>query len=153
MSPSAKKAINTISYALNVFFIVALLFGLYENKQKGPKKDNTLQSIKDCIIERERADLPLKIQQFEKVYGITINDIVLTNNVEPYAGYLITTWDLDEKQELTTRQWAANGYADKYVRKQKEVYVEIMNIKTSKSGEVSWNDNWFSAYLSVKDSN
>lgn len=111
-----------------------------------------MESIRECIIQRERADIPLKIQQFEKVYGITINDMVLTNNVEPYAGYLVTTWDLDEKQNLSARQWAANGYKDKYVRKQKEVYVEITEIELSKSGEVSWHDNWYSAYNSVKDS-
>ncbi len=112
-------------------------------------KVDKIESIKRCIIERERADIPLKIQQFEKVYGITIDSMVITNNIEPYTGYLVTTWDLDEKQNLTAHQWAANGYKDKYVRKQKEVYVEISNISLEKNGPITWNNNWPFAYLSV----
>lgn len=113
-----------------------------------PKVDK-IESIKRTIIERERADIPLKIQQFEKVYGISIDSIVITNNVEPYSGYLVTTWDIDEKQNLSVNQWAANGYKDNYVRKQKEVYVEISNITPKTNGQVTWNDNWLSAYISV----
>ena len=151
MSPSTKKVINIISYSLNVFFIFILLFGLsLGTKKAGPADAETLQAIKESIIERERANIPLKIQQFEKVYGITVDDVVLTNSVEPYAGYLVTTWDFDEKQEITTQQWAANGYKDKYIRKQKEVYVELTDIKASiNDGEISWNDNWLSAYLHI----
>ena len=152
MNPSVKKAINILSYILNVVFIVLLILGLRGNKTgSASKQENSIESIKQCIIERERADIPLKIQQFEKVYGITINDMVFTNNIEPYAGYLVTTWDLDEKQNLSTQQWAANGYKDKYVRKQKEVYVEVGNITATKNGEVSWQDNWSSAYFSVRN--
>lgn len=152
MSPSVKKAINILSYLLNVVFIVLLILGLRGNKtDDSSKQENTIESIKQCIIERERADIPLKIQQFEKVYGITIDDMVFTNNIEPYAGYLVTTWDLDEKQNLSTQQWAANGYKDKYVRKQKEVYVEVGNVTATKNGEVSWQDNWSSAYYSVRN--
>lgn len=111
--------------------------------------------IQDCIVEREKADIPLKIQRFEKVYGITIDNFVLTNNVEPYTGYLVTTWDLDEKQDLSAQQWAANGYKDKYIRKQKTVYVEISDITLDREGRVSWSDsslNWFEAYTNVRKS-
>ena len=94
----------------------------------------------------------MKIQKYEKVYGITIESLVLTNNVEPYTGYLVTTWDLDEKQKLSTNQWAANGYEDKYVRKQKTVYVEISDITMDQEGQVSWSDNWLAAYMNVRES-
>ena len=117
----------------------------------GNAKIDKTESIKRSIIERERADIPLKIQQFEKVYGITIDSMVITNNIEPYSGYLVTTWDLDEKQNLSVNQWAANGYKDKYIRKQKEVYVEISDITSKNNGHITWKDNWSSAYLSVKD--
>lgn len=147
-----KKALNILSYSLNVIFIAILIFAFWGNNEgKSTNNENRIASIKECILEREKADIPLKIQQFERVYGITISDIVLTNNIEPYSGYLITSWDLDEKQELSAQQWAANGYKDKYIRKQKEVYVEVSNITISKKGEVSWKDNWSSAYFSVKD--
>lgn len=108
--------------------------------------------IQECIVEREKADIPLQIQKYEKVYGITIESLVLTNNVEPYTGYLVTTWDLDEKQKLSTNQWAANGYEDKYVRKQKTVYVEISDITMNQEGQVSWSDNWLAAYMNVRES-
>ena len=65
---------------------------------------------------------------------------------------LVTTWDLDEKQKLSTNQWAANGYEDKYVRKQKTVYVEISDITMNQEGQVSWSDNWLAAYMNVRES-
>ena len=151
MNPSVKKAINIISYTLNVILVLVLL-GVFKSKDAGPtKKEIDFEAIKQGIIEREQADIPLKIQQFDKVYGITINDMVFTSKVEPYTGYLITTWDIDEKQDLTVNQWAANGYKDKYVRKQKEVFVELGNITPSPNGEISWQNNWTAAYYSVKD--
>ena len=152
MNPSVKKAINILSYTLNVIFIVFLLIAILGDETEKPSQEDTFQSIKECILERERADIPLKVQEYERVYGITVDDMVITSKIEPYAGYLVTTWDLDEKQELTTKQWAANGYTDKYVRKQKEVYVEISNITLSKKdGSITWNNAWLSAYMSVAD--
>ena len=92
----------------------------------------------------------MKIQKFDHVYDIVIDSLVLTNNIEPYAGYLVTTWDLDEKQKLTTQQWAANGYKDQYIRKTKTVYVEIYQIKT-RGRSMTWNNNWVSAYHEAAD--
>lgn len=115
------------------------------------EKIDKIESIKRTVIERERADIPLKIQEFEKVYGITIDSMIITNNVEPYSGYLVTTWDLDEKQYLSPLEMYKNGYKDKYVRKQKEVYVEISDIATKNNGNITWKDNWVKTYLSVKD--
>lgn len=126
-------------------FSLESLFG-----NKAPQVDR-IESIKRTIIERERADIPLKIQQFEKVYGITIDSMVITNHVQPYSGYLITTWDLDERQNLSPVEMYKNGYKDKYVRKKKEVYVEINNITPQNNGHVTWKDNWSSAYYSVRN--
>lgn len=144
-----KKFLNILSYVLNIV-LIAILVHTYFGKGINAS-ENKIEGIKSGIVERERADIPMKIQQFEHVYGITIDSLVLTNNIEPYSGYLVTTWDLDEKQNLTTSQWAANGYKDKYKRKQKTVYVEISDIKTS-GRTMNWQDNWISAYMSVKDS-
>lgn len=148
MNPSFKKVINILSYALNVILIIAL-FGLCRQKGVISKQDNSIESIKEGILQRERADLPLKIQEFDKVYGITVDDFVFTNNIEPYSGYLVTTWDFDEKQDITTKEWAANGYKDKYLRKQKQVFVEIYNVTVSKNREISWQNNWGAAYYSI----
>lgn len=151
-----KKVLNICSYLLNIFFIAIFAIGYFNNpnssKGKALSQEEKASYIQECIVEREKADIPLKIQKYEKVYGITIESLVLTNNVEPYTGYLVTIWDLDEKQNLSTQQWAANGYEDKYVRKQKTVYVEISDITMNQEGQVSWSDNWLAAYMNVRES-
>ena len=149
-----KKILVFILGIIAGFIIAACLdrsdkFSLNSLFGSGNAKVDKIESIKRSIIERERADIPLKIQQFEKVYGITIDSMVITNNIEPYSGYLVTTWDLDEKQNLSPVELYKNGYKDKYVRKQKEVYVGISNISLEKNGPITCTNNWLSAYLSV----
>ena len=140
-----KKAFNIFSYLLNIFFITILVIGYM--KQPTNSEDITqaqqdkYEQIKQSIIEREKADLPLHIQRFKNVHDITIDDFVFTNNAEPYSGYMVTTWDFDEKQDLSPNEWAANNYKDKYIRKQKKVYIEVDNITTPKN-TISWYSNW-----------
>lgn len=144
-----KKAFNILSYLLNIFFISILVIG-YVRQVSNPvheQQDNS-EWIKQGIIEREKADLPLNIQKFENVYDITIDDFVFTNNVEPYSGYMITTWDFNEKQDLPPNEWAANNYKDKYIRKQKKVYIEVSNIVTRKNN-ITWYSNWQAAYINA----
>lgn len=144
-----KKAFNILSYLLNIFFISILVIG-YVRQVSNPvheQQDNS-EWIKQGIIEREKADLPLNIQKFENVYDITIDDFVFTNNVEPYSGYMITTWDFDEKQDLSPNEWVANGCKEKYIRKQKKVYVEVNNIATQKNN-ITWYSNWLAAYMNA----
>lgn len=143
-----KDILNIFSYVLNIILIAIFVHTYYGEDINA--SENEIQGIKDGIVERERAELPMKIQQFEHVYGITIDSLVLTNNVEPYAGYLVTTWDIDEKQHLTTRQFAANGFEDKYIRKKKTVYVEIFGIMTI-GKTIDWSDDWLEAYMNIKD--
>lgn len=139
-----KKFLNILSYVLNVVLIAILAYTYFGKGINASEKK--IESIKNSIIERERAEIPMKIQQFEHVYGITVDSLVLTNNVEPYSGYLVTTWDLDEKQNLSASRWAANGYKDIYKRKIKNVFVEISEITTS-GKTTEWTDDWFSAYM------
>lgn len=144
-----KKAFNILSYLLNIFFISILVIG-YVRQVSNPvheQQDNS-EWIKQGIIEREKADLPLNIQKFENVYDITIDDFVFTNNVEPYSGYMITAWDFNEKQDLSPNEWAANNYKDKYIRKQKKVYIEVSNIVTRKNN-ITWYSNWQAAYINA----
>lgn len=145
-----KKLLPILSYILNVVLIAVLLL-TYFGKDVNASADR-IESLKSGIVERERADLPMKVQQFEHVYGITVDSLVLTNSIEPYAGYLVTTWNIDEKQNLSSREWAANGYKDKYIRKQKTVFVEVFDI-TTKGRTMNWRDDWVSAYYSVKENN
>ena len=84
------------------------------------------------------------------VNSIKIDSLVITSNIEPYSGYLVTTWNITEQVDLSVNEWAANGYKDKYVKKNKVVYVEIKNIIAKKNGEVTWNNSWTSAYLSIR---
>lgn len=145
-----KKAFNIFSYLLNVFFITVFVIGFIKqasNPENGVnEQQDKSEQIKQCIIEREKADLPLNIQSFRNVHDITIDDFVFTSNIEPYSGYMVTTWDFDEKQDLSTSEWLANGCEDKYIRKQKQVYIEVNNITTQKDN-VTWYSNWQAAYM------
>ena len=145
-----KKAFNIFSYLLNVFFITVFVIGFIKqasNPENGVnEQQDKSEQIKQCIIEREKADLPLNIQSFRNVHDITIDDFVFTSNIEPYSGYMVTTWDFDEKQDLATSEWLANGCENKYIRKQKQVYIEVNNITTQKDN-VTWYSNWQAAYM------
>ena len=152
MNDSFKKLLNIIS--LNVVFIAFLIIGIkgntnQENNKEISSVESKLNSIKECIIQQENANLPLTKQNMDNVNSITIDSLVITTNVEPYSGYLVTTWNITERVDMNAQEWAANGYKDKYVKKNKVVYVEISNIRAKANGEVSWNNNWTSAYIST----
>lgn len=154
MNDSFKKLLNIISYTLNVVFIAFLIIGIkgntnQENNKEISSAESKLNSIKECIIQQENANLPLTKQNMDNVNSITIDSLVITTNVEPYSGYLVTTWNITERVDMNAQEWAANGYKDKYVKKNKVVYVEISNIRAKANGEVSWNNNWTSAYIST----
>ena len=154
MNDSFKKLLNIISYTLNVVFIAFLIIGIkgntnQENNKEISSVESKLNSIKECIIQQENANLPLTKQNMDNVNSITIASLVITTNVEPYSGYLVTTWNITERVDMNAQEWAANGYKDKYVKKNKVVYVEISNIRAKANGEVSWNNNWTSAYIST----
>ena len=89
--------------------------------------------IKTSIVQQERAQLPLTIQKLDDVNDVVIDSLVLTNNVEPYQGYLVT-------------QWSYKPYGKKSVKKQ--VLVEVSNI-TCTPDKNTWNSNWLGAYLSI----
>lgn len=154
MNDSPKKLLNIISYALNIVFITFLIIGIRGNHKTDDTEEiisaeNTLKNIKECIIQQENANLPLTKQSMDNVNSIKIDSLVITTNIEPYSGYLVTTWNITEQVEMNAQEWAANGYKDKFVKKNKVVYVEISNIRAKSNGEVSWNNNWTSAYLST----
>lgn len=150
-----KNILNIASYILNIVLIIFFAYSYFGNKQSEDEfvetEEDKIESIIYAIMEQERADLPLLVQEFDHVHSITIDSMVVTNNVEPYSAYLVTTWDMDEKQKLSIRQWAANGHMDKYIRKTKTVYVEVGNITTDKE-KISWNTNWIGARMSVMKS-
>ena len=154
MNDSLKKLLNIISYTLNVVFITFLIIGIKgsnstDDADEINSTENTLKSINECIIQQENANLPLTKQNMDNVNSIKIDSLVITTNIEPYSGYLVTTWNITEQVEMSAQEWAANGYKDKFVKKNKVVYVEISNIRAKSNGEVSWNNNWTSAYLST----
>ena len=110
-----------------------------------------LEKVKSSIVETEIADIPLHIQKFDGVFDIQIDTIVFTNNIQPYVGYLVTTWDINEKQDLSHNEWASNGYKDKYIRKTKTVYVPVtdVTINSGRNASISWRSNWISAYYDI----
>lgn len=145
-----KNILNVFSYVLNVCFIAYFLVSMKdcsEISDSGTNPDKKV-GIAESIIEREKADIALKIQKFDRVNKIEIDSFVFTNNVEPYSGYIVSTWNIDEKVDLTMEEWAKNNYKDKYANKDKIVYVEVRNIKESE-GTVSWNSSWQESYMDV----
>ena len=155
MNDSFKKLLNLISYALNIVFIAYLILGIkgysnFKTPEEAISIEDKLKSIKEYIIQQENANLPLTKQEMNEVNSIKIDSLVITTNKEPYSGYLVTTWNITKKVDLSVDEWAANGYKDKYVKKNKVVYVEIKNIIAKENGEVTWNNNWTSAYFSIR---
>ena len=152
MTETTKRNLNVCSYILN-FVLMAILISVLYKQQSGstvqPVQDK-MQGIALCILEKERAELPLRIQEFEHVYDISIDSITFTNNIEPHCGYATTTWDIDEEQELNATEWVNNGCKDKYIRKKKTVYVPLNNVITD-GDNVRWNINWISAYYDIKE--
>lgn len=151
MNPIIKKTFNIISYVLNVCFIVLLVFGWIIVQKNKPEDSATPEKekdyIKNIIVERERADIPLLVQRYDNVYDIKIDSLVITQNVKPYAGYLVTTWDFDKDCGITFDEVRKR----KYERTTRTMYVEITNIEIQENGKVSWNNNWLSAYMDLQD--
>ena len=138
-----KKILNILSYVLNVALVIILIIQLVNRREKeNPLPVNEVEEIKASILQSERNKLPLQIQDQDHVYDIQIDSIVFTNNVEPYVGYMITQWDVDEKQDLTAQEWARNGYKDKYVRKTKQILIELRGATMDKDGTIRWETNW-----------
>lgn len=143
------------SVLLNIIFIYYFFSGGDSIEDVEPEVEevqetNDLQRISAEILERERAKIPLRIQEFEKLHGVEIDSFVFTKTTEPYEGYLVTTWDIDEKQQLTNEELAANNYNYKYIRKKKVVYVHIESIYES-FGDLSWRDSWLNHYYDVDE--
>lgn len=148
-----KDILNIVSYLLNAVFLIIILVLLNtrgESNTKSIDPSEKLEIIKATIIEAENANMPLRVQSLARVHGITLDSLVFTNNVEPYRGYLISTWDVDEQQTLTTNQWVANGYEDKWVRKKKTILVGLTEMTISDDNMVHWMADWSSAYFTAK---
>ena len=149
--------LTTISVILNIAFIAYFVME-YSGKLDGqPASEPTAEKevvdpiaqIKEIVLERERAKLPLTTQEYSEVHSIKIDSLVLTKTTSPYEGYLVTTWDFDKKVDLSLTEYAANGYKDKYVRRKKTMYVEISFLRATTKGEVDWNTDWLGAYFSL----
>ena len=133
--------LTTISYILNFFFVIYFIMDysgkLDEIIANGPVAQeeavDPIAQIKEIVLERERAKLPLTTQEYSEVHSIKIDSLVLTKTTSPYEGYLVTTWDFNSRN----------------VRKKKTVYVEISYLRTNHSGEVNWNTDWLGAYFSL----
>lgn len=136
-----RSLLTTISVILNIAFIAYFVMEYSGKIEEQPASEPTAEKevvdpiaqIKEIVLERERAKLPLTTQEYSEVHSIRIDSLVLTKTTSPYEGYLVTTWEYDD--------WD--------VRKKKTVYVEIKYLSTNRNGDTSWNSNWFKAYMSL----
>ena len=134
MSEGSRKTINIVSYILNILLVIALLIALKGGfAGVGRNQEDVFNSIKQSIVYQEQQRLPLTVQQLSDVKEIKIDSLVLTNNVEPYQGYLVTQWKYDT--------WSKKGL-------KKQVLVEVSNIQVDNK-TISWNTNWLGASLSL----
>ena len=92
------------------------------------------EQVKQGILEQERGRLPLTIQNFYNVSNITIDSVVILNNINPHHGYLVTTWD-----------YQTFSFSDSET---KTVYVEIDSLMIDRKSYF-WRTNWPGAYYSV----
>ena len=102
-----------------------------------------LDEIKSGIIKVEAERLPLTIQKCDGVNDIRIDSIVIINNVEPYSGYLVTTWDIEKEEYM--------GYPKGYqtIQESKTIYVEVNDIEINLRS-YTWKTDWFGAYINMK---
>ena len=136
-----RSLLTTISVILNIVFIAYFVMEYSGKLDEQPASEQAAEKevvdpiaqIKEIVLERERAKLPLTTQEYSEVHSIRIDSLVLTKTTSPYEGYLVTTWEYDD--------WD--------VRKKKTVYVEIKYLSTNRNGDTSWNSNWFKAYMSL----
>ncbi len=121
------------------FIVLVVLFALCGCNGGIKKQQSDLEDIKMCIVDYENKHLPLVLQQYGEVHSIVIDSLVIINNVEPYEGYLSTTWDFEQRQ----------GYSNKYVRKTMNVLVEVTDVTIHDDDTYSWETNWFGAFNQV----
>lgn len=107
-----------------------------------------IDTVKDIVVEREKMDIPLRIQEYGHdtgVIDIVIEDIVITNNRSPYEGYLMTKWTL-EGERYSIEKW-------KYIpfHEERTVYIPLHNIKVKPAFNYAvWYSDWAGAAFSIR---
>lgn len=110
----------------------------------------SMDEMKKGIVDIETKGLPMTIQKMEGVYSIKIDSMVIINNADPYYGYLVTTWYVNERHENSTAEWYKTHELYSYERVQKKLNVEVTGIH--KSGKkFEWRTNWSSAYFQARE--
>ena len=105
-----------------------------------------MNELKEGIVETETKGLPMTIQKMEGVHSITIDSMVIINNADPYYGYLVTTWDVEEEHQNSFNEYRKTQELYSYKRVQKKMNVEVTGIhKTGRKYE--WLTNWANAYI------
>lgn len=114
-----------------LFFSVLSVFFLVSCGHK-----YSIDEIKAGIVERETANIPLLVQHIEDVQDITIDSMVITQNAEPYAGYLVTNWTYTLSDiDLLFKDDPDDG------PKQMKLLVEVDSIQIE-GDSFSWKTKW-----------
>lgn len=108
--------------------------------------------LKQGIVETETNSLPMTIQKMEGVISISIDSMVIVNNADPYFGYLVTTWDVNEKHVNSYEEHRRTNEYYSYKRVQKKMNVEVRDIHV-KGRKYEWRTDWISAYLQATEEN
>ena len=92
------------------------------------------------ILAKERAEIPMKIQQLSHVNNITIDSLVFTGN-DITEAYIVSQWRYDDTNDT-------NGIlSGKYRQLNKTVYVHVDNIRVTEPGKTTWNSSWSTAHI------
>ena len=110
-----------------------------------------MDELKQGIVETETNGLPMTIQKMEGVVSITIDTLIFINNTEPYYGYLVTTWDVNERHTNSTKEFIRTDELYSYKRVQKKLNVEVTDVHKSGYRHFQWRTNWVDAYIQARE--
>lgn len=131
---SSNKFLNVCSYILNIVLLAfVLIHFLIAHKSSEPTRDDVdiKARITEVILEKERARLPLIIQEFA-AENITIDSLVFTGEED---GYLVCT--IEKSPSITYGKEAKN--------KAKPLYVQVsLDIRKK---DFRWYTDWDKAKL------
>jgi len=138
------RIITIISLILNVILIAYILSGANLSTNRASKEERAAvaeqteaqkeEEMKTYILKKERAELPVRIQELHGVRNVTIDSVVITNpNLgSTHDGYLVTQWEFDGRYKKGT----------------KTVYVELSFVRTTRDG-YDWKSQWSSTDYDV----
>ena len=124
------------------FFIVILL--CVAGVIFGCTRHTTREEIARFILESERSEIPHKVPGWPQVFDVTIDSVVLVGEEEPYVGYMVAEWDVEERQPVSREDLIRGEYS--YARRKKVQCISLFGVD-HKGRTVRWYADWDGAKM------